>query len=457
MPHPDAANEESCSMSNSEKAHFIPKGLLKEIRSRFAFVESDPQSGKRIFLDSASGSLRLKSMLQARMDQSQYPDQLGRLSLASRHADEVMAKGFQDVRDFLGTPSGTIMPGMSSTHAVYRVVNAVLASAPGTNVVTTDLDHPSVYDATAYFAKEYGKQWRIAHLDPETGFVNPEAILENVDEQTALVALIHGSNTTGTVLDIKHVAAACRDKNPDVFVLADGVQFAPHAAIDVQDLGVDAYVFGPYKIFCAKGIGFAFLSDRLARLKHWSLAGKAGDDWILGSPDDSLYAAWSAVVDYLVWLGAAYTDSTDKRTMIVAAMNACEKHGRSLLKRCLHGAGSLPGLLAMDHVRVHGMTEELSHRFCLMLLSFPKLDAKKAACIYNKAGIHVHYRVPDAYSAHTLSALGIEGAVRLSPCHYNTPEEIDAFLETTLKFAELSDAEIANIEEESGHRSFGEG
>jgi hypothetical protein len=45
------------------------------------------------------------------------------------------------------------------------------------------------------------------------------------------------------------------------------------------------------------------------------------------------------------------------------------------------------------------------------------------------------------------------------PCYWalaSTPEEIDAFLEATLKVAELSDAEIANTEEESGHRSFGE-
>ena len=43
-------------------------------------------------------------------------------------------------------------------------------------------------------------------------------------------------------------------------------------------------------------------------------------------------------------------------------------------------------------------------------------------------GIRVHNRISDAYSRHTLQALGVEECVRVSMAHYNSPEEVDSFL-----------------------------
>ena len=43
-------------------------------------------------------------------------------------------------------------------------------------------------------------------------------------------------------------------------------------------------------------------------------------------------------------------------------------------------------------------------------------------------GIRVHNRISDAYSRHTLSAMGIEECVRVSLCHYNSLEEVNTFL-----------------------------
>lgn len=149
--------------SLSENGVF-PSGLLREIRSRFWYVDSDPFSGQRVFLESASGSLRLKLMIKALTEESTFPDQLGRANPASKHANEILKRGIDDVRLFLGAKSGAIMPAISSTHAMFRVVNAVTSHVAGSNVVTTELDQPSVYDSTRYFAKRTGKERRVASL-----------------------------------------------------------------------------------------------------------------------------------------------------------------------------------------------------------------------------------------------------------------------------------------------------
>jgi hypothetical protein len=71
--------------SETVEARLIPAPLLKEVRSRFAHVEACPFSGKRIFLDSASGSLRLKTVLEAAQRELLLPDQFNRLTLGSKH------------------------------------------------------------------------------------------------------------------------------------------------------------------------------------------------------------------------------------------------------------------------------------------------------------------------------------------------------------------------------------
>ena len=431
--------------------------LQQEIRSRFLYMESDPFSGERVWLESASGSLRLKSMVAALAEQTAFADQLGRANPGSKRAGEIVAKGIEDVRLFLGADSGVIMPAMSSTHATFRAVNAIMAAAAGTNVVTTDLEHPSVYDSTRQFAEIYGKEWRVASLDPQKGAVSPEAILEKVDSNTCLIAMIHGSNITGTVLDVRTIAEEARKINPDVCVLLDGVQYAPHAPVDVESLGADAYIFGPYKAFCVKGVGFAYLSDRMAPLAHWALRGKTKTDWMLGSPEDPTYAAWSAVVEYLCWLGGHFTDSTDRRTQIVKGLEASEHHLQALLRRALHGTGKAKGLMDLSHVTLHGMTDDVSNRLCLVLFGLAGMDSYQAVELYNRARIRMHNRTRDAYSMHTLDALGISEGVRLSACHYNTPQEIDRFLEVTAELGEMSAEEIAAIPGKPQTTGHGEG
>ena len=444
-------------MGAPNQGTFFPDDLLKEIRSRFHHVEADPYGGPRVFFESASGAFRLKAMVEAVARENTLLDQLGRANEASRHANELVVQGLEDVKDFMGAKSGTIMPATSSTHAIFRASHACLAAAPAGNVVTTDLEHPSVYDSTAMFAKQYGHEWRLAHLNPVTGFVDPEAVLELVDGETRLVGLIHGSNMTGACLDIKGITAGVRRINPDACVLVDGVQYAPHAPVDVEDLDVDAYAFGPYKAFCVKGVGFAYLSERMAGLPHWALAGKAADDWNLGSIDHAMYAAWSAVVDYLVWLGGHYTNSADRRACIVAGQTASDEHMRALLHRCLHGSPVGRGLMAMDKVTVHAMTEDLSDRYCLFLFSIDGMDSNQGVELYNRARIRLHSRTPDPYSRHNLEALGLAEGIRLSANHANSPAEVDAFLAATEAIRAMPADEVARVTAGARGPGVGEG
>ena len=417
------------------KKELFSHSLLVEIRSKFLYVDWDPYSGERIYLEASGGGLRLKSVLDTICKEFAIPDELFRYNPASDHAVRQYEKGIEDVKLFFGAKSGVIVPANSATHTLFRTVNAITTHKPGNNVVTTQLEHPASMSAVKYYAEVTGKEFRVANVSRKTSSVPMEAILDKIDKNTNLLLFQHASNQTGAINDAKKIIEEARKIRPELYVVIDGVQYAPHGQIDVEDIGADAYAFGPYKAYCVKGIGFAHISDRLARLPHENLVLKPDTNWILGSPPHAMLAAWSAVIDYLCWLGSKFTDSTDRREQIVSAKMAINGHVVALLDRILYGSDQSEGLMKMNHVTVCGMEGELVKRLCILLFHLDGIDSTTAMKQYNnKYGIRVAARIPDSYSLYTLEGLGWPDAIRLTAGHYNTPEEIDRFLKATKEF-----------------------
>lgn len=423
-------------MADPKDISMFSSSLLKEIRNKFLYVDWDPYSGRRVYLEASGGSLRLKSVVETIAKEASLPDELYRFNPASDYVVDAVDKGLEDVRLFLGAKSGEIIPAHSATQTMFRVVSTVVANVPGTNIVTTELEHPAVLGATKFYAETTGKELRLAKVSKETSSVPPEAILDLIDKETCILVFQHGSNQTGAINDVKTIIEEARKIKPDLYILVDAVQYAPHGHIDVEEYGADAYAFGPYKSYCVKGIGFAYVSDRLSKLPHERLYGKPETNWVLGSPAHMMYASWSAVVDYLCWLGSHFTESTDRREQIVAAKKAIHAHMRALLHRAMKGTNEIEGLWQMKKVTTCGLSEDIGNRLCIFLFRLDGLDYSTAIKRYNNEhGIRLAARIRDAYSTVPLKALGWPDAVRLSAAHYNTPEEIDLFLKATKALA----------------------
>ncbi len=69
----------------TEQGMFSP-ALLEEIRERFLYVDSDPYSGQRVYLEASGGSLRLKSVVESIAKETALPDELYRYNTASDQA-----------------------------------------------------------------------------------------------------------------------------------------------------------------------------------------------------------------------------------------------------------------------------------------------------------------------------------------------------------------------------------
>ncbi|WP_176046479.1 aminotransferase class V-fold PLP-dependent enzyme [Burkholderia sp. BCC1644] len=411
---------------SSPRGALFPDALIQQIKSRFHHVDRDVDGRERLFFDNAGGSFRLKAAVDAYARVDALPDCPERIHARALDLQAIQSRGEDDVRTILNAQGGTVYASLTASGAMFDMVRAIMEHVPGTNAVTTVLEHPSSYDAMTVYAQRTGKTLRIAPSNPETGGVDVDAIVSLVDADTALLSVMAASNISGAKFDIETIVARAREKNPDLFIVVDAVQHAPHGIIDLQRTPVDAINFAPYKFFGCRGSGMSWLSPRAAALPHHRLAAKESGVWELGSPAPAQFAVVTAIVDYVAWIGRYFIDSDDRRTLFVEGMHRIELHERALL------AALLDGLRAIDGVDVYWDRDDLTQRDLIVGIGFAHLEPTQAVREYEKHGVIVYERVASSlYSGRMLKSFGLGGAVRISPLHCHAPDDIARFVAIT--------------------------
>lgn len=86
----------------------------------------------------------------------------------------------------------------------------------------------------------------------------------------------------------------------------------------------------------------------------------------------------------------------------------------------------MPGVtVLLDH-------DDLPKRVLILAIALEGLEHTQAVREYEKRGVIVYERVASSlYSRRMLESFGVEGAVRVSPLHCHTAEDVDRFLEVT--------------------------
>lgn len=410
--------------------------LLSEIRDKFLYVDHGLNGTPRIFLDIAAGNFKLKTLPKLMELENSLPGQtICSIDSDSQRISKILEKGEEDWRIFLNAKDGVIWPELTASSMVPRLIFTVVQNIPGKNIVTTHIEHPCSGHSCQMAAEKYGKEVRLAMPHPDTGRVAPESISELVDEDTILVSFCHAANSSGVIHDAEKICKLVREKNPDVFIIIDGVQYAPIGSIDVDVLKPDAYVFAPYKVTGARGTGIAYLSERMSRLPHSTFYGLPETQWLLGSKNHANYAAWTDTMDYLCWLGSHFTDSAERRSQCVAAMNAINDHLLGLFELAYFGDAGYLGLSKIPGVNVRGAHDNTS-RNCLILFDIDGWDSNDLVTEYAKRNIHVRARHFDAFSNLALTGLQLKKTViRMSASHCTSPEEIKEFLRVTAELA----------------------
>ena len=419
------------------KGILFDESFQKELKGRFCYPDGDPKYGERLFFDNSGGSLRLRSCVEAKAELEMFPDCPERIHARGMGLKELAKEGAREILEIIfGAKSGALMTELTASQTMFQMVGIIMENTGGKNAVTSAIEHPSSYDAMEYYCRKTGKEMRVVPANHETGGIDPDEVVKYIDQDTCLLSIMAASNISGTIMDLEEIARRARQINPDIYIISDAVQHAPHCTMDVDKLQIDGMNFAPYKFFGVRGCGFAYVSDRVANMPHHRLLAKEQKTFELGTCSPGNFAAAMEIINYVCSIGKHFIDSDDRKALYKEGMRGIHLQERALLYHMLEGTEESPGLRHIEGVHIYTDTQDLTCRDLIAAIGIDNIDYTQCVAEYQKRGITVYERINTSiYSKRIVEALGLTGAIRVSPLHCHGTEDIDKFLKITGEIA----------------------
>lgn len=345
----------------------------------------------------------------------------------SVEGEATMFEAHKAVAAFLNAASyEEIVFGLNTTSLLFHV-SRILARdwREGDEIVLSRMDHDANVAPWLTAAEERGVTVRWLDFDTESFRYDYDSLDTLIGPRTRLVACTHASNLLGTINDVKRIAAAARAVG--AVSVVDGVQSAPHMAIDVQAIGCDLFAFSPYKVF-GPHAGVLWmrreLMDRLTPLKVRPSPQQSPWMWAPGTPSFEAQAGVLGAIEHIASL-AGEDAGAPLRTRIERGWQASQAWEGRLARRFLAGLKRIEGL------RLYGIgsDNELADRVPTFSFTLPGQQA--AEVVDRLAARNVFAWAGSFYAYEIAHRLGIaeHGVVRIGLAHYTSEAEVDRALE----------------------------
>ncbi|MGL4295260.1 MAG: cysteine desulfurase-like protein [Aestuariivirga sp.] len=292
----------------------------------------------------------------------------------------------------------------------------------GDEIVLSRMDHDANVAPWLLLAEDLGLTVRWMDFDTGTYEFPDDALTRVLSDRTRLVAMGMASNCTGTVNDTKRFAAQARAAGAIVYL--DAVQFAPHYAIDVQELGADIVVSSAYKWFGPHQGVLWGRKDLLAETFGYKVR-PAGEDlphkFETGTLSHEGMAGCLGAIEYLEQFGTGET----RAKRISSAWTAMAAYEQKLTLKLIEGLRSFKGLT------VRGITSANAMHRRVPTVSFTLDGHHPQALAKAFAADNIFVWSGHNYAIEPVTRMGLMdkgGVLRVGLAHYNTEAEVDALL-----------------------------
>jgi cysteine desulfurase family protein (TIGR01976 family) len=329
--------------------------------------------------------------------------------LTTNETDAVVATMRKSVAAMLGAEGPeTISIGQNMTTLNFSLARGVARNLrPGDEVVITQLDHEG-NRGPWLMLRDFGIIVKEVKLLP-AGTLDEDDFAMKVNERTRVVAVGLASNALGTVNNVKLARELAYKAG--AWLVLDAVAYAPHFAINVQELGCDFLLCSAYK-FYGPHVGLLYsrpgLLDRIKTDRLRTALQYAPEKIETGTLNHAAIAGVTAAVDFIFSLG----------------YKEISAHERTLAIRLFDGLDRMKG------VKVIGQDFSSEHRAPTVSFTFNGKTPTEVCRHLAKQNIFAwdgHF-----YAQRAIEMLGLYekgGVTRIGMAVYNTTAEIDNTLD----------------------------
>lgn len=333
----------------------------------------------------------------------------------STEALNLLAYAFDDVSRRRGE---SVIRGGRKHAQRLREIQERMRIREGDNVVITRAEHHANLIPWQELCLRTGAELRWFELTADGRIDVDRGIAEGiVDERTKVLAFAHVANVTGVVAPVDRLVELAHGVG--AIVVLDACQSVPHMPVDFHALGVDFAAFSGHKMLGPTGIGALYgRKELLEALPPFLTGGSMVEVVTLERTTFALpparFEAGTQPVAQAVGMGAA------AEYLMNIGMDRVEKHEAALTARALEGIARIPG------VRVLGPADA-ADRLGIVSFDVEGVHPHDVGQVLDSKGIAIRVGHHCAQPVH--AHFGVHASSRASFGPYNTPGEIDAFLE----------------------------
>lgn len=395
---------------------------LSFVRKQFPALKRD-----FTFMDNAGGSQVLSGVIHRITDYlSNTNVQLGASYSVSQESGKRLEEATAKLAEYINAKRKEEIVVGPSTTMLLRILSLTLSQQwqAGDEIIVSNSDHEANVSCWMDLRKK-GIVVKIWKLNPKTFRFDLTDLEKLLSPRTKLVTLVHASNILGTINPIKEIAKIVHQAG--ALICVDGVAYAPHRLVDVQELDVDFYAFSTYKLFGphqAVLYGRYDLLHKLESFNHYFI-GKEEVPYKLqpGNLNFELTYSLGAIPEYFEILH-------DYHFPLNININFKEKHKKSFELIAEHEEKIATELLnyLSGNKMITIIGEVTADKYKRVpTISFVHQNLKSSAIVEAIDPFNIGIRFGDFYAKKIIEDLGLvekDGVVRVSLVHYNTIEEV---------------------------------
>ncbi len=391
---------------------------VRRLRRDFPVLDGTVRGKPLVYLDNAATSqkphqvidtlTRFYSFENANIHRGVY--QLSEQATAAYEAARTKAQRF------LGAAkSSEIVFVRGTTEAINLVASSYGRSVLGVGdeVVISAMEHHSNIVPWQLLCDSVGATLRVAPINA-SGTLLVEEFEQCLGPRTKLVAVVHVSNSLGTINPVKDLVARAKERS--IPVLLDGAQAAPHMPVDVQEIGCDFYTISGHKMYGPTGIGVLYgRGELLEGMPPYQGGGEmirsVTFERTTYAPPPSRFEAGTPHIAGAIGLGAAID------YVQAVGWDLIHDHESALLEYALGQLQTVPGLRMVGTADV---------RAAVVSFTMDGIHAHDIGTIVDQEGVAI--RTGHHCTQPVMDFFGVPATARASFAFYNTLDEVDALV-----------------------------